>query len=111
MSSYNTHPTHQSHLTNVNGDHLTIHTRDIIINYHMHGPVAGASSLDRDHAGATGGGGSDALPRAAQHPNAMVSVIQPMPRSTCRATSNLTPAAQGGPGSVWGWFLSMFGLC
>ncbi|KZP29815.1 hypothetical protein FIBSPDRAFT_1038542 [Athelia psychrophila] len=90
MTSFNTmnYPTQESHVTNVGGDHLTFHTGDvIIIHYHLHPPAV--APVDRDHTGTTGGDQSGALPHAAQDADI---VVQRM------------------PDSVWGRFLSIFGL-
>ncbi|KZP23696.1 hypothetical protein FIBSPDRAFT_1042840 [Athelia psychrophila] len=88
MTSFNTviYPTQESNVTNVVGDHLTFHTRDIIIiHYHLH-PAAAVASPDHHHAGAAGDD-NGAFRQAVQRVGAV-----------------------GAPGSVWGWFLSIFGL-
>ncbi|KZP03787.1 hypothetical protein FIBSPDRAFT_1055086 [Athelia psychrophila] len=94
VASYNTvlHPTRDSNVINVNGDHLTFHcARDIIIqHYHTAAGLSMSSDRDRANAGATGaaaGYESGESARAAQHED----------------------VAQA-PDSLWRRFLRMFGL-
>ncbi|KZP23700.1 hypothetical protein FIBSPDRAFT_858295 [Athelia psychrophila] len=88
MTSYNTvlHPTRDSNVINVNGDHLTFHcARDIIIQ-HYHTAVGPSTSPDRDcaNAGATG--------------------------AAAGASAGYESATSQAPDSLWRRFWRVFGL-
>lgn len=70
-----------------------------------------ACCVDAGATGATAGDESGTFDQAAQHPNVAVSVIlAPTSHSPFRATPDLILNMQGAPGTVWGRFLSLFGI-